>query len=208
MTENRKEIIITIILIFIFTGLIYLNFISFEIFEKRVLARIERHSILEAQQQEKQDARQSTADYIRSREIARNQDIKDIVDFDKKYSEFKKDYLENLDIIAEGLEEKVVNIDDIIALAAKRIAAARKFRESLENIEHVPEPLEDLHNLLLLFLENDIATWEATRSYYSGEYNGSIADMKKLHNDNTLLYQQTQELQKEVYSLYGLEDLL
>jgi hypothetical protein len=181
--------------------------LSYEIYEKRTITRIERHNILEAQQLEKLNARKITAEFIRLREIARDQDIKDIFGFDKEYSDIKKEYLESIAGISEELEEKVVNIDDIMALVEKRIAAAGKFKERLENIEYIPGPLEDFHGLLIFFLENDISTWEATRSYYAGDYDGSDSDLKRLHSENTTIYGQTEELQKEIYSSYGLEDL-
>jgi hypothetical protein len=208
MIEKHKDIIITTILLIIFSGLVFLNFVFHEIYGKRTQARIEMHDALEAQQQERLNARETTAEYIKLREIARDQDIKDVFSFDEEFSGLKNEYLESIAGISEELEGKVVNIDDIRALVDKRIAAARKFKERLENIEYIPGPLEDFHDLLIFFLENDISTWEATRSYYAGDYDGSDSDIKILHNENSSLYRQTEELQKEVYSQYGLEDLL
>ena len=208
MNKNRKDIIITTILLIIFAGLVCLNFVFHEIYGKRTQARIEMHDALEAQQQERLDARRITAEFIKLRELSRNQDIKDVFSFDEEFSGLKNEYLESIAGISEELEGKVVNIDDIGALVDKRIAAARKFKERLENIEYIPGPLEDFHGLLISFLENDISTWEATRSYYAGDYDGSDSDIKRLHSENSSLYRQTEELQKEIYSRYGLEDLL
>jgi len=208
MTENRKDIIITTILLTIFAGLVFLNFISHEIYGKKAQTRIERHAALEARQQERVDARRITAEYIKLRELTRNQDTKDIIDYDEEYSGLKNEYLNSIVSISKELEEKVVNIDDIEALVKQRITAARKFKEGLENMEYIPGPLKDYHELLLSFLENDIDTWEATRSYYAGDFDGSASDMKKLHDENSLIFSQTEELKKEIYSLYGLEDLL
>ena len=91
MNKNRKDIIISTILLIIFSGLVCLNYFSYEIYEKRTLVRIKRHNTLEAQQLEKLNARQMTAEFIRLREIARNQDIKDIIGFDEEYSGIKKE---------------------------------------------------------------------------------------------------------------------
>jgi hypothetical protein len=208
MNINRKDVIITVILLIIFAGLICLNYFSYEFSEKRATARIEMHNALEARQQEKINARLATAEHIRLREIARNQDISDIFNYDEVYSGLEKEYLDNIAGISEELEKKVVNIIDIVSIVNKRITAAKEFKESLENIDYIPEPLEDFHDLLLFFLENDISTWQATKSYYNGDYEGDIAEIRRLHSENSLLYRQTEELQKEIYALYELEDLL
>ena len=208
MIEKHKDIIITTILLIIFSGLVFLNIVFHEIYGKRTQARIEMHDALEAQQQERLDARRITAEFIKLRELSRNQDIKDVFSFDEEFSGLKNEYLESIAGISEELEGKVVNIDDIRALVDKRIAAARKFKERIESIEYIPGPLVDFHDFLIFFLENDISTWEATRSYYAGDYDGSDSDIKRLHDENSSLYSQTEELQKEIYSRYGLEDLL
>jgi hypothetical protein len=208
MTENRKDKLLTTMILVIFTGLVCLNLISYEMFEKKALARIERHNALEALQQEKMAARDATEEFIRMRELNRNQDIGDIIDFNKKYSAIRRKYQASISGILEEAEKKAVNMDDLKELADRRINAAKRFRDSLKDIRDIPAPLEEFHNMLLDFLENDISAWQETGLYYSGNYSGDEEDIKEIHRKNSVLYQQAIDLQKEIYSGYGLEYLL
>lgn len=208
MRRDRRDILITVILLAVFTGLVFLNYYSFKLFEERTSARIERHEALEAWQQERLAAREATREFIRMRELARDNDISDIIVFQEEYSAIKEEYLSSISSISKDLEEKVVNIGDINDLVSRRIDASKRFQESLESMSNIPAPLEDFYSKLMAYLENDINTWQATRSYYSGSYDGEEADLKQLHRKNSALYQQALELQKEIYSDYGLEDLL
>ena len=208
MTKNHIDILVTSVLLICFAGLLCLNIIFFEVFEKKTLARMEKHEALEVAQQEKIAARQATKDLIELRELARNQDMKDIIGFDEEYSRIKEEYLSKISGISEKLEEKAVNISDIRSLVDKRIDAANKFKENLSDIGRIPAALEDFHVLLLEFLDNDIFTWQEIKSYYSGTYDGEDADIKELYRTNSELYGQTEYLQREIYSGYGLENLL
>jgi len=206
--DNKKDILVTVILIICFAGLILYNTVSYQITRNRTGERIERHKILEAEQQEKLAAREATRELIEFRRLTRDQDIKDIISFDERYSRIKKEYLSLINRIAEEMDNKVVNIDDIVSLAGERIEASERFREGIMNMVSIPEPLEGFYDLLLEFLDNDIFTWKETRSYYSGTYDGDVGDIRQLHNINTRLYRQVEELQREVYSRYGLGGLL
>ena len=208
MIKNRTEILITIILLIIFTGLLCFNYLSYREFEKRTQARIERHNALEAQQQERIAAREATRGFIRMRELARNLEIRQIIGFDEVYSAIKQDYLAEIDRISDELEGKVINIDDIIILVDERIDASRRFRSSLDGIGDVPGPLEDFYDLLMEFLENDISTWQEIRSYYAGIYNGDDRSLRESYNENSRLFMQVNDMQKDIYSEYNLEDLL
>lgn len=207
MIKNSKEIIITTILLIIFTGLLCFNYISYEAFEKRTLSRIERHKVLEAQQQERLAARQLTFEFIRMRELARDQDIRDMISFNQNYLALLEDYRESIAGVSRELEDKVVNIEDIEVLVDKRITAARSFKDGFTAIENIPGPLEEFYDLFLEFLESDISTWQETRSYYSGSYEGSSSDIQKMQDENSILYRKAEDLLKEVYSAYDLEDL-
>jgi hypothetical protein len=208
MTGNRKDKLITIIILVIFAGLICLNFISYEVFEKRTSPRMERHNALEAWQQERLAAREATGESIRLRELTRNQDTRDIIEFDKEYSAIMQDYKASISRISEELEKKVVNIDELKDLADRRMNAAKRFRDSLKDVNDIPAPLEEFHDMLMDFLENDISAWQETSSYYSGSYSGDEAGINELHRKNSALYQQVIDLQKELYYGYGLEYLL
>lgn len=208
MTGNRKDKLITIIILVIFTGLVCLNLISYEIFEKKAMARMERHNALEDLQKEKMAARDATEEFIRLRELNRNQEIGDIIDFDKEYSAIRRKYQASISGILEEAEKKAVNIDNLKELADRRINAAKRFRDSLKDIEFIPEPLEIFYKMLLDFLENDISAWQETGLYYSGNYSGEEEDIKETHRKNSAVYQQAIDLQKEIYSSYGLEHLL
>jgi len=208
MTGNRKDRLITTIILVIFTGLVCLNLISYQVFEKKALARMERHNALEELQLEKMAARDATEEFIRLRELTRDQDIGDIIEFDKKYSVIRRKYQASISGILEEADKKAVNLEDLKELADRRINSAKRFRDSLEDIRDIPEPLEIFHNMLVDFLENDISAWQETGLYYSGYYDGDITDIKELHRKNTALYQQAMDLQKDIYSGYGLEYLL
>ena len=100
MTENRKEILITSILLLIFAGLLFLNYISYKEFQKTTLKRIERHEALEALQEEKLAARQKTTEFIRLRELARDQEIKDILEFNEEYSSIEREFTSSINSIS------------------------------------------------------------------------------------------------------------
>lgn len=208
MRKDRKDITITTILLVVFAGLLFLNHIYYKTFEERTSVRIERHEALKALQEERLAAREATREFIRMRDLTRDNDIREIITFQEEYSAVKDEYMSSISRISGELEEKVVNIEDIIDLVERRIEASRRFQQNLEDISIIPLPLEDFYSELLVFLDHDIDTWQATGSYYSGSYDGDEADLEELHRRNSEIYQQIVEMQQEIYSEYGLENLL
>jgi hypothetical protein len=208
MSDKQKEIMIISMLVIIFAGLLYYNILSSEAFKKKQLARIQRHEILEAQQLEKAAARQATREFIELRILSRNQEMRDMVEFDEKYSNIKKEYLSSINKISEELEKKVINIDDISSIVQQRIHAAVVFKENLLMIEKIPEPLGGIYDLILEFLDNDIYTWQEIKSYYEGTFIGDDSDISELLRKNSELYDQIEDFQQEIYSQYDLEGIL
>ena len=212
--KNFKDILVTSLLMFCFVGLLSYNIISFELFGRAALARMERHAALEARQQEKIYARQITREFIELQNLIKVQDAADIIEFDAIYAEIKKDYLSGIGSISEEFEQKVANIDNIRILTGERIRIAEKFKEELGSIGMVPEPLDDFYSSLLEFVDNDIYTWEEILLYYSTNF--SMQDeqlidddgIKELYMKNQDLYMEVEELQAEIYSEYGLESFL
>jgi chromosome segregation ATPase len=205
--RNKIDVITTTVLLVLFSGLIAYNTAAFEVSRERARASLERHQALEAKQLERQAAREATRELIEERRMARNQEISDIIAFDEELSRLKEEYISSIDRISGEMENKVTNIDDLISLTDERIEAAEEFMEGLEDME-TPEVLQEFHLLLLEFLENDIHTWQETRSYYSGDYTGGNQSLEELHRKNSELFQQVDRMQSEIYSSYGLEDLL
>ncbi len=212
--KNYKDIIVTSLLLLCFAGLLSYNIITFELFGRAAIERIERHAILEAEQLEKIAARQATFEFIELRNLAEIQDAADIIKFDAVYAEIKKDYLSGIGSISEEFEQKVVNIDKIKILTNKRIRIAEKFKQELEAIFIIPEPLDDFYDSLIEFADNDIYTWEEILIYYSKDLsmdNALLKDddiVKELYIENQELYREVEELHIEIYSKYGLESLL
>ena len=212
--KSRKDIIVTSLLLLCFAGLLSYNIITFELFGRAAIERMERHAILEVQQQEKIIARQATLEFIKFRSLAKIQDAADIIEFDVVYVEIKKDYLSSIDIISEEFEQKVVNIDSIKILTNERIKIAEKFKQGLEDISLIPEPLNDFYASLTEFADNDIYTWEEILIYYSKNLSLDNTQLntddriKELYMKNQELYREVEELHVEIYSKYGLESLL
>ncbi len=211
--KKFKDILVTALLMFCFAGLLTYNIVSFELFGRVALARMEMHAALEAQQQEKIYARQITRKFIELRNLTKIQDAADIIEFDARYVEIKKDYLSGIGSISEEFEQKVANIDDIRILTGKRIRIAEKFKEELGSIGTIPEPLDDFYSSLLEFADNDIFTWKEILMYYSTDFSmqdGLIDNnrIKELYMENQDHYREVEELQAEIYSEYGLESFL
>lgn len=208
--KNHKDVIATSVLVLCFAGLLSYNIITFELFGRAAIERMERHAVLEAGQQEKIIARQVTLEFIELRELARIQDAAEIIEFDAVYAEIKKDYLSSIGSISEEFEQKVINIDIIKILTSKRIKIAEKFRQELEAVSIIPEPLEDFHASLIEFADNDIYTWEEMLAYYSKSLSIDRGDnrIKELYMRNQELYREVEELHIDIYSKYGLERLL
>jgi len=212
--KNYKDIIVTSLLVLCFAGLLSYNIITFELFGRAAIERMERHAILEVQQQEKIIARQATLELIELRSLAKIQDAADIIEFDAVYTEIKKDYLSSIGGISEEFEQKVINMDSIKILTNKRIKIAEKFKQELEGISMIPEPLNDFYGSLIEFADNDIYTWEEILIYYSKnlsldstQLNGDDR-IEELYMKNQELYRELEELHIEIYSKYGLESLL
>lgn len=212
--KNHKDIIATSLLLLCFAGLLSYNIITFELFGRPALERMERHAVLEAQQQEKIIARQATIEYIKLRDLAKIQDAADIMEFDAVYAEIKKDYLSSINSISEEFEQKVVNMDSIKILTNERIKIAEKFKQGLEDISMIPEPLNDFHASLIEFADNDIYTWKEILIYYSKNLSINTIQLnnddriRELYMKNQELYREVEELHIEIYSRYGLESLL
>ena len=211
--KNLKDTVVTSLLVLCFAGLLSYNIISFELFGRVAIERKERHAILEAEQQEKMLARQATLELIEFRKLTKIKDAADIIDFDTVYVEIKNDYLSGIDSISEEFEQKVINIDDIRSLTDKRIKIAERFKQELEAMSMIPEPLDDFYGSLIEFAENDIYTWEEILKYYSKDLsvdNIQLNDdrIKELYIKNQEFYKEVEEMHIEIYSKYGLESLL
>ncbi len=212
--KNYKDIIVISLLLFCFAGLLTYNIISFELFGRAALVRMERHAALEAQQQEKILARQITREFIELQSLIKIQDAADIIEFDARYVEIKKDYLSGISSISEEFEQKVVNIEKIRILTGERIRIAERFKGELDSIGTIPGPLDDFYGSLLEFADNDIYTWKEILLYYSTDFSiqdGQLIDddrIKELYIKNQDLYREVEELQTEIYSEYGLESFL
>jgi hypothetical protein len=212
--QRRNEIIATIILILIFSGLTTYNFIAVQRHNRIVDQRLERHQILEARQIEKVKAREATIAYIKLRSLIKSQDTADIIKFDTWYKKIESQYLDQINDISEEFKQKVTNIEDLKSLVIKRGRAAEDFKQELVNIDEIPEPLESLYFLLLDFLDNDIDTWNEVLVYYSEEFSIEnpliIQDqaINELYLKNSELYRQVEQLRLEIYTKYGLESLL
>lgn len=212
--QKKNEIIITVILTLIFTGLVTYNFLVVQRHNRIVGQRSEMHQALEALQIEKIKARESTVTYIELRSLIKSQETADIIKFDIWYKEIEGQYLDQINDISSEFEQKVTNIEDLKTLVTKRGRAAEDFKQELVNIDDIPEPLDSLYLLLLDFLDNDIDTWNEVLGYYSEDFsieNPSIIQdqaIKELYLKNIDLYRQVEQLRLETYTEYGLESLL
>jgi len=212
--QKKNEIITTIVLILIFTGLVTYNLLVVQRHNRIVGQRLEIHQILEAQQIEKIKARESTIAYIELRSLIKSQETADIIKFDTWYKKIEGRYLDQIKDISEEFKQKVTNIEGLKSLVIKRGRAAKDFKQELTNIDDIPEPLDSLYFLLLDFLDNDINTWNKVLGYYSEDFSIEnpliIKDqaINELYLKNIDLYRQVEQLRLEIYTEYGLESLL
>jgi len=191
--KNRKDLIIISIVLTVFTALLVTNIVISCDYDRK------------AAEGNEAEAGETVQDTVNLRELSRNQDMGEIIDFDEKYSEMEGEYL---DKISDMSDIKAVNMRDIIALADERVEAAREFKSGLEGMEDIPEALDDFYVSMLDFLSNDIYTWQEIKLFYSGNFDGDDADIWELHEANSDMYSEVVEKQQKVYSEYGLEDLL
>ena len=212
--QRRNEIIATIILVLVFSGLTTYNFVVVQRHNRIVGQRLEMHQVLEARQIEKVKAREATIAYIELRSLIKSQDTADIIKFDTWYKKIEGRYLDQIKGISREFKQKVTNIEDLKSLVIKRGRAAEDFKQELANIDDIPEPLESLYFLLLDFLDNDIDTWNEVLEYYSEDFSIEnpliIQDqaINELYLKNSDLYRQVEQLRLEIYTVYGLESLL
>ena len=212
--QKKNEIITTIVLILIFTGLVTYNLLVVQRHNRIVGQRLEIHQILEAQQIEKIKARESTIAYIELRSLIKSQETADIIKFDTLYNKIEGKYLDQINDISEEFRQKVTNIEDLKSLVIRRGRAAEDFKQELVSIDNIPKPLDSLYSLLLDFLDNDINTWNEVLEYYSEDFSTEnpliIQDqaINELYLKTSDLYRQTEQLRLEIYTEYGLESLL
>ena len=212
--QKKNEIITTIVLILIFTGLVTYNLLVVQRHNRIVGQRLEIHQILEAQQIEKIKARESTIAYIELRSLIKSQGIADIIKFDTLYNKIEGKYLDQINDISEEFRQKVTNIEDLKSLVIRRGRAAEDFKQELVSIDNIPKPLDSLYSLLLDFLDNDINTWNEVLEYYSEDFSTEnpliIQDqaINELYLKTSDLYKQVERLRLEIYTEYGLESLL
>ena len=212
--QKKNEIITTIVLILIFTGLVTYNLLVVQRHNRIVGQRLEIHQILEAQQIEKIKARESTIAYIELRSLIKSQEIADIIKFDTLYNKIEGQYLDQINDISEEFRQKVTNIEDLKSLVIRRVRAAEDFKQELISIDNIPKPLDGLYSLSLDFLDNDINTWNEVLEYYSEDFSTEnpliIQDqaINELYLKTSYLYRQVEQLRSEIYAEYGLESLL
>ena len=212
--QKKNEIITTIVLILIFTGLVTYNLLVVQRHNRIVGQRLEIHQILEAQQIEKIKVRESTIAYIELRSLIKSQEIADIIKFDTLYNKIEGQYLDQINDISEEFRQKVTNIEDLKSLVIRRVRAAEDFKQELISIDNIPKPLDGLYSLSLDFLDNDINTWNELLGYYSEDFSTEnpliIQDqaINELYLKTSDLYKQVERLRLEIYTEYGLESLL
>ena len=212
--QKKNEIITTIVLILIFTGLVTYNLLVVQRHNRIVGQRLEIHQILEAQQIEKIKARESTIAYIELRSLIKSQETADIIKFDTLYNKIEGKYLDQINDISEEFRQKVTNIEDLKSLVIRRGRAAEDFKQELVSMDNIQKPLDSLYSLLLDFLDNDINTWNEVLEYYSEDFSTEnpliIQDqaINELYLKTSYLYKQVERLRSETYTEYGLESLL
>ena len=212
--QKKNEIITTIVLILIFTGLVTYNLLVVQRHNRIVGQRLEIHQILEAQQIEKIKVRESTIAYIELRSLIKSQETADIIKFDTLYNKIEGKYLDQINDISEKFRQKVINIEDLKSLVISRGRAAEDFKQELVSIDNIPKTLDSLYSLLLDFLDNDINTWNEVLEYYSEDFSTEnpliIQDqaINELYLKTSYLYKQVERLRSETYTEYGLESLL
>ena len=126
MIKSKSEIIISILLVLIAVMLVGYNVFSVEMQK------------IETQRQLEENARLQ-------REMLENiklEETKEIAEYYQRYGPLKDEFIGKVNLLSEEIKNGVIDTAELEELTAKRLDAARNYKEKLIQIGNVPEPLK------------------------------------------------------------------
>jgi hypothetical protein len=209
MKNNRKifiSIIIAVAIIMVMgvvaVVLIYNNIIrTEEVYKQEVLAKLMQW------EEYKEEMKELELQVIKFQE---EKNVKEIIDFYENYRELREKYLSIVNIYQINMKEKVVSIEELRIEVTARLIGARDFKEKLNNIDNIPEPLHKFNDLNIDYLNNEIQIMYYIIGYYDGtDYsNYNDTELIELIEGNLSLLQKIDEELIGVFTEYNIKYLL
>lgn len=207
MKKIFSKLYIKIILIIVLVGILFGT--GFYIVSKE-LAKVESEKILSKVSEAikfNEELKKSRIEYLK---LNQEKTVSEIISFDKDIEVFKKEFNEKINLLTYKIDTKYTNIQELKKIAANGLDASVGFRNKLKNIAYIPKPLNDYYNLLINYLDNNIAVNNLFITYFDSKNYSTFDDseIKKLYKENDTILKELEQERIKIFKENKIDYLL
>ena len=197
-----KIILIIVLVVILFGAGFYI--ISSE------LAKVESQKILNKVSEAvkfNEELKKSRIEYLK---LSQEKTVSEIISFDENIEVLKKEFNEKINLLPYKIDTKYINIQELKKIAATGLDASVDFKNKLKNIDYIPKPLNDYYNLLIAYLDNNIAVNNLFIDYFDSK-NYSTFDkgqIQQLSKENDAILKELEQERIKIFKENKIDYLI
>lgn len=207
MKKIFSNLYVKIILIIVLVGLLFgagFYIVSTE------LAKVESEKILNKVSEAvkfNEELKKSRIEYLK---LNQEKTVSEIISFDEDIEVFKKEFNEKINLLPYKSDTKFINIQELEKIAANGLDASADFKNKLKNIGYIPKPLNDYYNLLISYLDNNIAVNNLFLAYFDSKNYSTFDDsqIKQLYKENDAILKELEQERIKIFKENKIDYLL
>ena len=207
MKKIFSNLYVKIILIIVLVGLLFgagFYIVSTE------LAKVESQKILNKVSEAvkfNEELKKSRIEYLK---LNQGKTVSEIISFDENVEVLKKEFNEKINLLPYKSDTKFINIQELEKIAATGLNASLDFKNKLKNIGYIPKTVNDYYNLLISYLDNDIAINNQFLAYYDSKSYSTFdnSQIKQLYIENNAILKELEQERIRIFKENKIDYLL
>ena len=154
-----------------------------------------------------EELKKSRIEYLK---LNQEKTVGEIISFDENVEVFKKEFNEKINLLSYKIDIKYINIQELKKIATNGLNASLDFKNKLKNIGNIPKPLNDYYNLLIAYLDNNIAINNLFLAYYDSKIYSTFDDskIKQLYEENDAILKELEQDRIKIFKENKIDYLL
>ena len=207
MKKIFSNLYVKIILIILIVGILFgagFYIVSVE------LAKVQSQKILNKVSEAvkfNDELKKSRIEYLK---LSQEKTVSEIISFDENIEVLKKEFNEKINLLTYKSDIKSINIQELKKIAANGLDASADFKNKLKNIDYIPKPLNDYYNLLIAYLDNNIAVNNLFIAYFDSKSYSTFdnSEIKQLYKENDAILKELEQERIKVFKENKIDYLL
>ena len=207
MKKIFSNLYVKIILIIVLVGLLFgagFYIVSAE------LAKVQSQKILNKVSEAvkfNEELEKSRIEYLK---LNQEKTVSEIISFDENVEVFKKEFNEKINLLPYKIDTKFINIQELKKIAANGLNASVDFKNKLKNIGYIPKPLNDYYNILIAYVDNNIAVNNLFLAYFDSKSYSTFDDseVKQLYKENDARLKELEQERIKIFKENKIDYLL